>query len=104
MDRAYRLHGFDFIWDEEKAYANIRKHGIRFEEACEVFFDPFRVWEADTRHHEPRWSLLGYSESDRVLSVVATEKDDEAWRIISARKATKQEKRRYEKEHAFDER
>lgn len=59
-------------------------------------------WEDTSRHNEQRWGLIGYSESNRMLYVVSTEQDDDAWRIISARKATKQEKLRYEKTNAFN--
>lgn len=101
MDVMYTCHGYGFAWDANKAQRNIGRHGIRFEEACEVFFDPFYLWEDASQHGEKRWGVVGYSESDRLLYVVATEHDDEAWRIISARKATNKERVRYEKNHAF---
>ena len=101
MDIHYACNGFDFVWDDSKAQNNMIKHGIRFEEACEVFFDPFYLWEDASRHKEKRWGLLGYSESNRLLYVVSTEQGEEAWRIISARKATKQEQRKYEKRNAL---
>jgi len=100
MDVYYTLKGADFVWDVQKARVNIQAHGIRFEEACEVFFDPFYLREDASRHQEERAGLIGYSESGRLLYVVSTDHDD-AWRIISARKATKQEQLRYEKENAF---
>jgi uncharacterized protein len=100
VDRHYKLNGFDFVWDHDKARLNVKNHGIHFEEACEVCFDPFYVCENASRHQELRWGMTGYSESDRMLYVVATELDDEAWRIISARNATNKEKRRYEKTNA----
>lgn len=102
MDVHYTLNGFDFVWDEKKAQRNVKDHGVRFEEACEVFFDPFYIWEDASRRNEQRWGLIGYSESNRMLFVVSTEQGDDAWRIISARKATKQEKLRYEKTNAFN--
>jgi uncharacterized DUF497 family protein len=101
MDVYYTLNGCDFVWDAYKARANIQAHGVRFEEACEVFFDPFYLREDASRHHEDRSGLIGYSESGQILYVVSTEQGDDAWHIISARKATKQEKQRYEKENAF---
>ena len=85
-----------------KARTNLHAHGIRFEEACEVFFDPFYLREDASRHQEERAGLIGYSESGRMLYVVSTDREDEAWRIISARKATAQEKRRYEKTNALE--
>jgi uncharacterized DUF497 family protein len=102
VDIHYTLNGFDFVWDEKKAQRNVTNHEIRFEEACEVFFDPFYIWKDASRHNEQRWGLIGYSESNRMLFVVSTEQGDDAWRIISARKATKQEKLRYEKTNAFN--
>ena len=104
MDRQYTLNGYDFEWDEEKAQTNLRKHNVRFEEACEVFFDPFHLWEDASRSDEQRYGLLGYAESDRMLYVVVTEQAEDAWRIVSARKATKEEQRRYEKTNAVYER
>ena len=41
MDITYQLQGVEFVWDEEKARSNIANHGVTFEEAAEVFFDPF---------------------------------------------------------------
>ena len=102
MDVQYTLNGFDFLWNKEKAQSNIREHSVRFEEACEVFFDPFYLWKDASRHDEERWGLIGYSESGRMLYIVSKELEDKAWRIISARKATKQERLRYEKENAFN--
>lgn len=99
MDIRYHLNGFDFIWDAEKARSNLKKHGIAFGEACEVFFDPFYLWEDASRRGEERWGLIAYSESDRILYVVSAEEGDDAWRIISARKATKKERQRYEKKN-----
>lgn len=52
-------------------------------------------------YQEERAGLIGYSESGRMLYVVSTEQTDDAWRIISAQKATQQKKRRYERENAF---
>ena len=100
MDVYYTLNGCDFVWDAHKARTNIQAHGVRFEEACEVFFDPFYMREDASRHSEERAGLIGYSASGRMLYVVSTEPDN-AWRIISARKATKQEQVRYEKNNAF---
>ena len=101
MDIYHILNGFDFVWDEKKARNNLKSHGITFEEACEVFFDPFYRLEDASRHGEERFGVIGYSESGRMLYVVSAEKGEEAWRIVSARKAGKKEKRRYEEENAF---
>ncbi len=101
MNIWHTLNGFDFVWDEKKAIKNLISHDISFKEACEVFFDPFYKLEDASRHGEKRWGLTGYSEYSRMLYVVSVEKGDEAWRIVSARKASKKERRRYEKENDF---
>ena len=83
-----------FEWDEEKEKKNIRKHGISFEIAAKVFMDPNRIEYYDDRNYgEERYVLIGYS--GNVLSVSYTMRGD-AHRIISARLATKEERRRYE--------
>jgi len=57
MDIVYRLQGIEFKWDEEKAEANVRKHGVTFEEAAEIFFDPFyRTGNASVDEEENRES------------------------------------------------
>lgn len=100
QDVWYILHDYEFTWDSDKAESNIRKHdGVSFEEACEVFFDPWYHMEEDTGSQgERRWVFVGYSAKNRPLCVVAAEHGDESWRIISARKLGPEERRRYEKE------
>jgi uncharacterized DUF497 family protein len=85
----------DFEWDGAKADANRRKHGIRFEVAVEVFFDPRRYELADDRedYGEARFVTVGRV-GRRLLTVVHAEKDDRI-RIISAREATRDERERY---------
>ncbi|MCF8035001.1 MAG: BrnT family toxin [Desulfarculaceae bacterium] len=97
MDVEFRLQGDSFVWDEKKACANEEKHGISFQEACEVLYDPFYQMHDASRKQEQRYLVLGYSESGRLLAVVVDDATEEAWRIISARKATPQERARYEK-------
>ncbi len=86
-----------FEWDEKKAYQNIKKHGISFEEAVTVFGDPFSITIYDPLHSEgeDRFVILGMSNKNRILVVVHTDRDDRI-RIISARKATKKERKQYE--------
>ena len=86
-----------FEWEEEKAAANARKHGISFEEAISVFSDPLSVTHDDPDHSvsEPRFLLLGTSNRGRLLVIVHTERED-AVRIISARQATRKERVQYE--------
>jgi uncharacterized protein len=95
MDIAYRLEGFEFEWEENKAQSNSEKHGVTFEEAAEVFLDPFhRVGEASA-NREARDFALGYSIAERLLLVVHVERRSNI-RIISARIATRPERRLYE--------
>lgn len=100
QDVRYNIQDYVFVWDSDKAEANVRKHlGISFEEACEVFFDPWYHMEEDTSSEgEQRWIFVGYSKACRLLYVVAVEQGEESWRIISARKLEPEERRRYEKE------
>ena len=86
-----------FKWDEEKARANLKKHGMSFDEATTVFADPFSVTIADPDHSldELRFVDVGSSEKGQVLVVVYTERGVSI-RIISCRKATPSERRYYE--------
>lgn len=97
MDVVYRLQGVEFEWDEQKAQQNVEKHGVTFEEAAEVFFDPFYQYGDATPPHadEQRDFLLGYSVVQRLLLVVYTERSERT-RIISARLATRAERKLYE--------
>jgi len=89
-----------FEWDEEKANANLRKHGISFDEAATVSLDPFAITIPDPDHSmaELRYVDIGRSEKGRVLVVVYTERGAQI-RIISSRKATSSERRIYEEGH-----
>jgi uncharacterized DUF497 family protein len=84
-----------FTWDARKATANLRKHGVSFEEAETAFGDKLGAYYPDALH-ESRFILLGYSRRHRLLYVVHAEVAADSIRIISARKATKDEKRHYE--------
>lgn len=86
-----------FTWDENKAQENIRKHKISFDYAILVFDDEYYLEEYDCLHSddEDRYNIIGMV--DNVLFVVCTYRGDDEIRIISARFATKDEKRRYEK-------
>jgi len=87
-----------FEWDLDKEALNLRKHGIGFQEAVEVFADPNGLEEFDAEHSvgEPRWIRLGLS-SRRLLLVVYSERDKETIRIIHGRKAGVTLQRLYEK-------
>ena len=79
-----------FEWDTQKAKANLRKHGISFDEACTVFDDPNAILSFDPEHadSEDRFVLKGYSEKVRLLRVYHCYRRGDVVRIISARKAS----------------
>ncbi|HMO52571.1 MAG TPA: BrnT family toxin [Kiritimatiellia bacterium] len=87
-----------FAWDKAKAEENIRKHGVTFEEASTVFADENARLKHDPDHSqtEDRFLLLGFSAKLRMLIVChAYRENDEVIRIISARRATPNERRQY---------
>jgi uncharacterized DUF497 family protein len=87
-----------FEWDDEKAIANIRKHGVSFDEASTVFADPLAVLFDDEEHSddEIREIAIGHTILQQLVLVSFTERSEDLIRIISARKATKRERRDYE--------
>ena len=91
-----------FEWDAAKAAANERKHGISFEEAKSVFYDEFAIQFYDSENselEEDRFLMLGLSSESKILLVCHCERDSgNIIRIISARKATKKERKFYEGE------
>ena len=86
-----------FEWDNNKAQVNDDKHGVTFEEAQTVFADPLAAIFDDERHSdkETREIIVGHSTANRLLLVCFTQRA-EAVRLISARPATKQERKDYE--------
>ena len=86
-----------FEWNPTKAKKNLQKHGVSFQEAASVFYDPLAVSGVDPDHSETeeRTITFGMSSSDRLLVVAHTERGD-AIRIISARLATQHERHIYE--------
>lgn len=98
MDTRFELRGQTFVWDSEKTAINRRKHHVTFQEACEVFFDPFFCLVDSTAEDEAREGAIGYSERPRLLFVVHVVRQEEAIRIISARPATTEERKIYEHE------
>jgi uncharacterized DUF497 family protein len=83
-------------WDHRKSIANRKKHGVSFELAQEVFSDPLHLSVKDrVEHGEERWQTLGQV-CGVVLLLVAHTYGEDSIRIISARKATKHERRQYE--------
>ena len=87
----------EFEWDAAKAASNEAKHGVSFREAASAFADPLGRIVEDPRHSvgEARFVLLGFSERQRLLAVMFTERG-ETVRLISARRATRHEQRTYE--------
>jgi uncharacterized DUF497 family protein len=91
------------IWDPEKNRSNERKHGIGFETAMRAFADPFAFSRLDRiEGGEERWQTIGLIDVVAVVLVAHTFHEDdhgeETIRIISARRATKRERQRYEQE------
>ncbi|MBT79360.1 MAG: hypothetical protein CL587_03115 [Alteromonadaceae bacterium] len=88
-----------FEWDPAKAESNIKKHGVTFEEAKSVFYDDYALQFYDESHsqlQEDRFLMLGTSSESNILLVCHCERESgNKIRIISARKATKSEKRHY---------
>ena len=92
--------GVSFEWDPQKNQANIRKHKVSFETACLVFYDPRVIYRSDEKHTdvEQRDIAIGVAGEGGILFVVNTIRGDEqreVIRIISARPATKAERREY---------
>jgi hypothetical protein len=95
----YNVHMIKFEWNPGKASANMKKHGISFEEAKSVFYDDLAIqfFDDDSSESEERFILLGVSNESNVLIVCHCERQDgEIIRIISARQATKHERKFYE--------
>ncbi len=86
-----------FEWDAAKAEANLKRHGVSFEEAVTVFQDPLAKVHADPDHSESeaREILIGHSARGRLLLVAFTDRQGKI-RLISARKVTRSERRGYE--------
>jgi uncharacterized protein len=82
--------GFD--WDKRKSELNLAKHGIDFDDASEVFYGPILLRQSN-RNNEERWIAVGHS-NDRLIAVIFTRRAD-VIRIISARRARKNEEREY---------
>ena len=88
-----------FQWDSRKATKNVARHGITFREASTVFGDPLASTILDPDHsaEEARFLTVGRSTAGRLIVVSHTDREDEV-RIISARSATRGEKKRYEQD------
>jgi uncharacterized DUF497 family protein len=89
-----------FSWDPRKARANLRKHKVGFPEAMTTFGDPLSVTVPDRLHsaHEFRFILIGRSKRGRLLVISHVERSESEIRLISARLATRLERRQYEED------
>lgn len=97
MDVYFVLNGITFVWNNEKALINSRKHdGVTFQQAASAFFDPFLKVVDASRSNEARDAIIGIDTNWVLLFVVHIEFEDDIIRIISARKATRQERNYYE--------
>lgn len=97
MTITHTFRGITFEWDDAKASANVQKHGVGFQTACEVFFDPFlHVEDAGAVESEARDAVIGLTVSWRLLYVVHITREDGIIRIFSARTATESERKAYE--------
>lgn len=87
----------NFEWDPQKALANLQRHGVSFEEAATALRDPYSATARDPDHSigEQRFVTFGFSALNRLLMVAHTERDERI-RIISAREATRSERKIYE--------
>jgi uncharacterized DUF497 family protein len=90
-----------FVWDQNKNRENLKKHGVDFNTAVFVFSDPNRIKIYDEGHSidEERWIVIGLVH-DVTLFVVETETADNVIRIISARKANRNEREKYNGENS----
>jgi uncharacterized DUF497 family protein len=90
--------GISFEWDDDKARLNEAKHGLTFEEAATAFGDPLSITVHDPDHSaaEARFVLVGMTSSGKLVVVVHTERGG-MLRLISARSATRGERRAYER-------
>ncbi len=96
MDFEYLLNGISFEWDTEKDSANLKKHSVSFESACELFTDPFlKVVEVESVDGEQRETVIGLNLEWKTLYVVYVMRE-ESIRIISARSTIKAERNDYE--------
>jgi uncharacterized DUF497 family protein len=87
----------EFEWDEDKAKGNLKRHGVSFEEASSIFSDPLALTIPDPLHsvEEDRFITMGESHRRKLLVVCTTDRGDKI-RIISARAATRRERKDYE--------
>ncbi|MGZ8286479.1 MAG: BrnT family toxin [Allosphingosinicella sp.] len=86
----------EWTWDADKARQNVEKHGVSFEAASLVFHDPMLISEPDPHSDEDRWRVIGRVQMTTLFVVHTVIEADGTGRIISARRATPSERKRYE--------
>lgn len=97
MDIHLEINGMAFVWNDKKAATNSAKHGgVTFEQAATVFFDPFFRLVDASRKDETRDAVMGFDAQGRLLFVVHIEIEGASIRIISARKASNEERHHYD--------
>lgn len=96
MDGGLEHKDTTFVWDMEKARRNEAKHGVRFDQAVEAFFDPLLHLVDASRNGETRDAVIGYDAQGRLLYVIHLMLEADAIRIVSARKATAEERTIYD--------
>lgn len=96
MDDSFEINGTRFVWNRDKAKANLAKHHVSFESATAVFFDPFICIQDASQNNESRDAAIGFDDNQRLMYVVHIEVEGEFIRIISARKATQTERQKYD--------
>ena len=96
MDIEFVRHGIRFVANRNKAQNNLRKYGVSFEQAAEAFFDPFLKIIDASRRDETRDAMIGCDDTGHLLFVVHLLIEDDGIRLISARRATREERRCYE--------
>lgn len=94
MDIIFELQGIEFEWNADKYALNLNKHGVKFEDAAEVFFDIFNQFGDASVENEMREFVIGFSFDFQLLFTVFIERGKRI-RIISAREATETEGKNY---------
>jgi uncharacterized protein len=88
----------EITWDDRKESANIKKHGVDFDEAVTVILNPLSMYRLNRHPSGKRFGYIGYSDHHRALYVVTVEENDDQARILSAREAEPYERKEYEEE------
>ena len=97
MDVEFTMNGIGFVANKVKKAGNPKKHqGVTFEQAAEAFFDPFLKVVDASRNEEARDAVIGMDRASSLLFVVHLVQEDDRIRLVSARKATREERRLYE--------